>query len=115
MAKPRAAEVEDQVPVKKLPFGERVTLSVWVVFEVFVYAIVILADGGTLSDPRVSKNSTVKLAEFPCWMLKGPLRNGMSDLGHRGGAAIIPDFHNGNGGTGRRIIREYPDGHKGLI
>lgn len=75
VAKPSDDEVEDHVPVKNLLLETNAILSVCVLADVLMYVTVILADDGTLRKPLISKNSTVKLAEPPCSILKGPLWN----------------------------------------
>ena len=72
VAKPSAADVDDQVPVQKLLVSVMVTVSVVAAFEVFLYETVKLQVDGTVISPDESWNSTVKLAEFPNSMLNGP-------------------------------------------
>ena len=80
MASPSPAEVDDQVPVKKLPTEVIVTLSDCDELDVLVYTTVIAAEGGTVKTPVVSRNSTTNWAELPCSILNGPLKKVISVL-----------------------------------
>ena len=73
VARPSAAEVDDQEPVKKLLLCVIVIVSVADALDRFVYAIVKLHVEGTVMAPVVSRNSTQKFAAFPASILTGPL------------------------------------------
>lgn len=90
VAKPRAA-VEDSshVPVKKLLELVSAMVVDAVLLDVLVNVMVSVPEEGTVRFPLESRNSTTKLARFPCWMFVGPLWNGMDHDPKEGGHSII--------------------------